>query len=418
MASWLDYLFPPGGGLLGLQPQPTRQQTDAWPSTWIRGRLPDWAWQDTGAGFAPSPATGGGIFGGMPGWDAGERPTDWPAPEPPPAMAYAAEPQPSPPMASFPAPRPMQPGAPISLPNGSAVAPGAIPGAEPGFLDRLGQGLSDNSNTLLAFAGGAYSGGIGEGLKHAARVGVYETLGRDARKTAERKLAMDRQSQLGTYLALKARGVSDRDAMAAALNPTMLKAVMPDLPSGFMASDGGLAPIPGGPADPTYLQSATEAKAKPADAFKPEQELRKEFESATKPHVEVRQSYNRVLASKNDAPGDIALIFGFMKMLDPGSVVREGEFATAQNSGGIPDTIRNAYNRALSGERLTPQQREGFKGQASAIYQRYDEEYKARADQFRGIAKQYGLDPGRVIPDIGPGPSGAASSKADPWGIR
>ena len=57
----------------------------------------------------------------------------------------------------------------------------------------------------------------------------------------------------------------------------------------------------------------------------------------------------------------ISLIFGFMKMLDPGSVVREGEFATAQNAASIPDRIRNAYNRALEGTRLNPQQREMFK---------------------------------------------------------
>jgi len=34
-----------------------------------------------------------------------------------------------------------------------------------------------------------------------------------------------------------------------------------------------------------------------------------------------------------------------MKILDPGSVVREGEFATAQNSAGIPERIRAKYNR-------------------------------------------------------------------------
>jgi len=39
-------------------------------------------------------------------------------------------------------------------------------------------------------------------------------------------------------------------------------------------------------------------------------------------------------------------------MLDPGSVVRESEFATAQNAAGVPDQVRNMYNKVLSGTRL------------------------------------------------------------------
>ena len=37
-----------------------------------------------------------------------------------------------------------------------------------------------------------------------------------------------------------------------------------------------------------------------------------------------------------DAAGDMALIFSYMKMLDPNSTVREGEYATAQDAGSIP----------------------------------------------------------------------------------
>ncbi len=53
----------------------------------------------------------------------------------------------------------------------------------------------------------------------------------------------------------------------------------------------------------------------------------------------------------------VATIFAFMKTLDPGSTVREGEYATAQNTGGIPTSIANAYNSALSGNGLTDEQR-------------------------------------------------------------
>jgi len=55
---------------------------------------------------------------------------------------------------------------------------------------------------------------------------------------------------------------------------------------------------------------------------------------------------------------DVAMIFAFMKSLDPESVVRESEYATAANAGsGVPEKIWKAYNKALNGEILLPQLR-------------------------------------------------------------
>lgn len=98
--------------------------------------------------------------------------------------------------------------------------------------------------------------------------------------------------------------------------------------------------------------------------------LSDDFARDSKDFVQRGQSYGTVLAAAADpsAAGDLSLIFAYMKMLDPGSVVREGEFATAQNTAGVPDRIRNAYNKLISGERLAPNQRQDFVKQAKAIY--------------------------------------------------
>ena len=104
------------------------------------------------------------------------------------------------------------------------------------------------------------------------------------------------------------------------------------------------------------LKEATElAKAgrlKPNDLFT-------KFENAIKPFQLQRDAFGRIQASASDPSpaGDLALIFNFMKVLDPGSTVREGEFATAQNSAGVPERIRNTANRVLRGERLGTAQR-------------------------------------------------------------
>lgn len=152
--------------------------------------------------------------------------------------------------------------------------------------------------------------------------------------------------------------------------------------------------------------------APPAVDVKGEQALRKEFEGVSKNHLDVRRSYGRILSSNNDAAGDISMIFGYMRMLDPGSVVREGEFATAQNAAGVPDIIRNMYNRAINGQRLNPDQRDMFKAQAGKLYQSSESEYAARKNQFERLAQRYGFEPTRVIPDIGPEPQKSGAWKA------
>jgi hypothetical protein len=136
----------------------------------------------------------------------------------------------------------------------------------------------------------------------------------------------------------------------------------------------------------------------PADK-RPEAEtkLRKEYTDNTKGYQEVKSAYGRVLVSEDSAVGDLSLIFGYMKMLDPGSVVREGEFATAQNAAGVPERVQNIYNRVVSGERLTPSQRSSFKGQAEKLYSSArTQEATVRAGIER-IARGYGLSPSNIF---------------------
>jgi len=128
-----------------------------------------------------------------------------------------------------------------------------------------------------------------------------------------------------------------------------------------------------------------------------EGKFRKEYSDQTKGYQEVKSAYGRVLASDQTAAGDIALIFNYMKMLDPGSVVREGEFVTAQNAGGIDAKVYNLYNRLVSGERLKPEQRKMFTKQAERLYgQAQNQEATVRSGIER-IAKGYGLSPANIF---------------------
>jgi hypothetical protein len=102
-------------------------------------------------------------------------------------------------------------------------------------------------------------------------------------------------------------------------------------------------------------------------------------------------------AKQESAAGDMSMIFTYMKILDPTSVVREGEQATAKSAGGVPDRVWNAYNKAVSGEKLTETQRADFVGTASKLYNANIKQYDAFKDSFGSSIEQYGLDSSQVF---------------------
>lgn len=143
-----------------------------------------------------------------------------------------------------------------------------------------------------------------------------------------------------------------------------------------------------------------------------EEGLRRELTTAAKEYSTIRDAYRAIsaVAEKPSPAGDLSLIFSYMKMLDPGSTVREGEYATAQNATNVEGWLRNLYNRAITGQKLEAPQREDFVKQAKALYGAKEQQFKAMEGQFVGIAKRLKLDPQNVILDF----SSAADKKPPP----
>lgn len=133
-----------------------------------------------------------------------------------------------------------------------------------------------------------------------------------------------------------------------------------------------------------------------------EQSLRKEYNSLpiTKDTNSMRSSVQRINSASDNAQGDLSLIYGYMKTLDPQSVVREGEFATAENSRGVPERIQNLYNKVINGERLTKEQRLAFKAEATKTLRKQEELQKQVDDQYANLAKESGFNPKSIITKI------------------
>lgn len=201
---------------------------------------------------------------------------------------------------------------------------------------------------------------------------------------AERKRAAEEAGDMGTADTMKAleiqlNGPGGSDLLTATLGSSL---------AGLMGADAFKAA-----AEAIGVGSGEDNK----EIFEREKQVRKEYTDLTKDYRAVAQAYDRVEASQDTGPGDIALIFNYMKMLDPGSTVREGEFATAQNSGGIPVALQNIYNQSVRGERLTPEQRASFKSQANDLFgaARKSEE-RARAS-LMPVINEYGLNENQIF---------------------
>lgn len=136
--------------------------------------------------------------------------------------------------------------------------------------------------------------------------------------------------------------------------------------------------------------------------LKPEHIFNK-FQAASIPFITARDAHVRVEESAKDTSGasDLALIFNYMKVLDPGSTVREGEFATAENSRGVPETIRNMYNKFSKGGKMSPKQRADFLKTSRRIFTGMERQQKKTTEEFKGLAKRNNIDFSKVVQDTG-----------------
>jgi len=153
------------------------------------------------------------------------------------------------------------------------------------------------------------------------------------------------------------------------------------------------------------------------EKVKAENSLRDDFVKQAQPFITMRDAKNRLDNIDKTGAGDMTLVFQFMKMLDPGSTVREGEFATASNSGGVPSAIQGLYNKALGEGTIGTKARSEILGQANKIFEAAAVQHDKAATTFAGIAKRYKLDPDNVVIDLSP-TGKAPTSSVSPGGFK
>ena len=130
--------------------------------------------------------------------------------------------------------------------------------------------------------------------------------------------------------------------------------------------------------------------------------LRKEFKDDSKNFITIRDAFGRILSSVESpaGPGDLALIFSFMKVLDPGSVVRESEFATAQDAASFMQRLYGKSARFTTGGRLSDESRQEFLDTARNLFESQLAQQESLQQEYRVTADEFGLDPTRVAPNL------------------
>lgn len=319
---------------------------------------------------------------------------------------------------------------------------------------------------------GFFAGGMAEGMLESRKMGLAERT--NEQDVGLRTRALDiNEKQFGAELARKENtrldehiantmnivsetikagleGGKDPNALAAAVQPLVQSAQQIAMKAGrnpdalaaqvqaqlFQPTPVGRAAVAGeAAATQAVSQDTAERKLllqqQPATPGQPEPELQRRYKSAAektnaenalrddyskqaKDFVTMRDAKQRIDSLEKTGAGDMALIFQYMKLLDPSSTVREGEYATAANAAGVPSTLQAIYNRVVGGGQLGDDGRKQILSQANRFYNTAALQHDKLTTDFANKAKRQGLNANNVIIDFAP----ATAARPDPLNIR
>ena len=108
---------------------------------------------------------------------------------------------------------------------------------------------------------------------------------------------------------------------------------------------------------------------------------------------DMKSAYGQVVSSlaQGTPIGDVAGATKVMKLLDPGSVVRESELGIAMAAAGRMDLLQNYFNNLMTGQKLTPTQREDFQRLSNELYAAAGQAYNNKRGEYEQFGKTYGF---------------------------
>ncbi|WP_238232689.1 hypothetical protein [Methylobacterium thuringiense] len=250
---------------------------------------------------------------------------------------------------------------------------------------------------------------------------------------------------------VSAGAAGNREALSNALQNIQPKNA--EVPWSYQRNpDGSVRATPGGADDPNSLRARAQAQAEGAAAGKPDEpynlsagqtrfdasgspiasvpdrskaieqssSIRKEIHTlpSYKNYSQALPVYSGMLetADRDTKASDLNLIYGLGKIMDPGSVVREGELRLAQDTQGVADRLIGMYNGVMGGARLSPQARQQLLSEAYGRIQSYETSFGQDRKGYEGIVSRQGMNVDDVLPNFAPVKPYQPPQKAPPSG--
>ncbi|WP_245293815.1 hypothetical protein [Rhizobium bangladeshense] len=141
--------------------------------------------------------------------------------------------------------------------------------------------------------------------------------------------------------------------------------------------------------------------------YKPEDvsNLRKEVQNLPtyKSYQQAAPVYQSMIdtAKTDSKASDLNLVYGLGKIMDPNSVVREGEMVMVNNTASLPDWFSGIINSVNGGQRLTPETRQAILAEARSRMGAYRGALDNDIGQYSGIIGRRGMNEADILPTLG-----------------
>lgn len=266
--------------------------------------------------------------------------------------------------------------------GGGEVTQEAVAGRQPTYAEMLAIGLKQAMLTKNQDEIFKYAKAIQETEKQAVKFGMNPTKG------------INPKTMQPDYFVVNELGQKQFLGVNPYETPKDAKTSLVKTSKGFEVVREGELPKGTPPVD-------APAPEKPMSGYqkiKLEGDLRDDYRKDSANFVEISRQAKIIESSLNDdsAAGTLASATAFMKMLDPGSVVRESELAMAMKTNGALDRMGNYINVIQSGQVLTKQQKADFAKLIKAYSNASNEAQRNLNKKYGQISSEYGLDPKRV----------------------
>jgi len=231
---------------------------------------------------------------------------------------------------------------------------------------------------------------------------------RFARVKGETDLAKTRAEISGNPFGLEGQELADYQygTVSLGLNPNDVLNSMPEIRQQRQESEGKIIRIAG---SPYRVELYNQGKG-----------YAEKYDKGGEGYKAAKEGYLKFLSAIDDKTGigDMAAIIQFIRTLDPGSVVREGEFAIAAGSFGLFNQLLAKADSISTGAKLTDAARAEMRSLATELIQSYDQENQNRYTKYTKKLSDIGFDGVGVDHFLGDGfqPIGAMQ-QAPPTGM-